>query len=130
MTTTHGAAHRQKGKQAELQIVGDLKSSGDDEARRSGDSGQIDGDITNSFGLYIEVRRRETIEFWKWTDEVRDEEQALADRGIQRRLPVLVTRRSRGSWKVAMEWSYFLRLIRFLRNRGLLKEAIEEVMGG
>ena len=121
-----GAGNRIKGKNGELEIVKSLTSHGF-KARRTGDSGQIDGDLQLDIPLYMEIRRRERVRLDAWMNEVVGEE-AIVSSERRRKLPLLVSRISGGSWNASIRWDHMVAILESLDRRGILDEVIAEAM--
>jgi len=103
-----GRSQRRKGADAEREVARIFGAHGFSKAKRSGDAGQLDGDLDHVDGFYVEVRRRETLAVPTWLREVRE---ACPDHLIG----LLVFRRSRMDWHVCLPLKQFLGL---LRTRG------------
>lgn len=99
---------RRKGKGAELEVVHLLQANGWPDARRSGDAGQIDGDIENGpDGMLLEVRRREALRIGEWCREVEAEAVARANGEV----PVLAFRQSNQPWRAVLPLTDLLALL-------------------
>lgn len=94
---------RIKGKVAELEVVHAFDDAGFP-CRRSGDTGQIVGDLDGLPDLYVEVRRRERLDMPGWIREV-------ADETPEGKVGVLAFRRSREPWHVCIGLEDFLTLL-------------------
>ena len=98
-----GRSSRRKGKTAELEVVHKFHEYGFTDVRRTGDTGQADGDLENTPD-YTEVRRREKLNIPAWVRECREES---GDREW-----VLIARRSREDWVAVVELDRYLELLR------------------
>lgn len=105
--SSSGRSSRRKGKAAELEIVHIARAAGFPEARRTGPTGQIRGDIDNVPPLYLEVRRRENLAIPSWAREV----EAEAPAG---QIPVVVFRRSQEPWRAVLPFGDLLELVKGL----------------
>ncbi len=86
-----GRMSRTKGKVAERAVAELARANGFPNAKRTGDAQQVAGDIAGMPGLYVEVRRRETLNLPAWIREV----EAEHPRGT---LPLIAFRRSAEPW--------------------------------
>lgn len=99
-----GRKEREKGKRGEREVANILKEHGY-EARRgqqfSGKNG--DADVVGMDGYHLEVKFCETTKVWEWYEQsetdARDGE-----------IPLVVFRRSRSPWMVALKWEDFLNI--------------------
>jgi hypothetical protein len=98
-----GKTSRRKGKTGELEVVHKFHAHGFNEAKRSGDAQQHEGDLTG-VPDYTEVRRRERQAFPAWIKECREES---GDRDW-----ALWTRRSNEEWAVTIDADHYLELLR------------------
>jgi Holliday junction resolvase len=101
------ATERRKGKEGELEVVRILRDHGWPQAERTarGVSQDGRGDIANGpLQAHLEVRRRERINIWGCLED--------AERGAaEGETPMLVFRRSRGRWYVALPLEELLPLL-------------------
>jgi Holliday junction resolvase len=100
---------RRKGAAAEREVAGLLTEGGFTCNRNvEGSRGQACADIDNDLGLYIEVRRRETLNIPAWNREIAEKK---GDK-----IGVLAYRRSREGWHVSMSFEDFLTLLDHAHN--------------
>ena len=121
-----GKMQRTKGAAGEREIVGILKSWGFIHARRTAPMQSGGGyhrsltedisypDVEGVPGYFLEVKRQEKTSIWKWL------KQALKD-CPQDKTPLVVFRRSRSEWYVALEFEELLDLIRVANDMGELE---------
>lgn len=99
---------KQKGKKGELEVANIFKKYGYETARRSaqfcGNNEEGAADVVNLPYLHVEVKRTE-----KFNDE-KALQQAEKDAIIQKKseVPIVVYRRNREDWKVAMRLETFM----------------------
>lgn len=98
-----GATSRRKGKANELAVVHIAKEHGFPDAHRSWQTPQRTGDIGGIPGVYIEVRRRETLALPAWLREVEEACNDLA--------PVVAFKRNREPWYAAVRLEHFFDLL-------------------
>lgn len=104
MAASTGRGSRHKGKSAELEVVHLARAAGFSDAQRTGSAGQIRGDIDGIPGVYVEVRRRETLALPAWCREAEEEAPDLT-------LPVVAFRRSHEPWRAALPLAALLELL-------------------
>ena len=96
-------SQRDKGANAEREVVGILKDYGIN-ARR----GQVfngEPDIVTDTNLHIEVKRQETLrinDWWKQSESASDQDE----------IPTVIFRRSREPWKIMLSLADFLELVK------------------
>ena len=105
-----GRAQRRKGGVGEREVAAIFREHGWPEAKRSGDAGQLDGDLDHTDPFYVEVRRRERLDIPAWLREIAEE--CPADKR-----PLLVFRRSREGWHACLPLHDFLGLIQLLKQQ-------------
>jgi hypothetical protein len=95
---------RTKGHNAEREVAKIFVAHGWDGAKRSGEAGQLDGDLDHTEPFYCEVRRRETLALPAWIAEVEGE-------CPPHLIPLLIYRRSRMPWQANLPLVKLLQLI-------------------
>jgi len=88
-------SQRTKGKAGELEIVHAFKYHNWPHARRTGDAGQVDGDITGTDPYHVEVKRRETLDIPGWWRQT-------IDGCPEADIPLLVFRGNREPWRACL----------------------------
>lgn len=97
-----GKSQRDKGANAEREVVHILKNHGIEARRGQVFNGEPDI-IAPALPIHLEVKRQETTKINEWMKQ--SEEQS---RGLY---PSVIFRRSREDWKICMKFSDFLTLI-------------------
>lgn len=103
-----GAMSRRKGKVGELEVVQVLRDHGLKAQRTAplqAARGVHDADVIGVEGFHLEIKRAERVEIDKWCAQA-----ALASRPTD--TPAVVWRRSRQPWRVALDLTEFLELVR------------------
>lgn len=101
------AAQRRKGAAAEREVAEMFRSELGVECERElaqTRDGGVDL-IPKGTGLAVEVKRQERANLYPWLEQVAEG----APDGL---LPCVVWRQSRRGWVVAMDWDYFVQLVR------------------
>jgi len=99
-----GRASKAKGASGEREVVGLFQTAGWPDARRSGVSGQQDGDICNVDPFVIEVKRREKLDIpaaWRQVLEVCPPD----------KYPLVIHRSSKQAWLVTLTLEDFHELL-------------------
>lgn len=97
-------SQRQKGKVGERAVAELARANGFPNAKRTGDAQQVAGDIAGMPGLYVEVRRRETLNLPAWIREVETEHPPNT-------LPLIAFRRSQEPWYGAVPLGDLFRVL-------------------
>lgn len=100
-----GAGARNKGAQAEREVVKIIKKHGLDAHR-----GQVfyrESDVVGVKGFHVEVKRQEVYKIDDWMEQS-EKDAAKKDEGI----PIVVFRKSRKPWRVLIDFEEFLELIK------------------
>ena len=94
-----GKSSREKGKQGERELAAELRRLGFDTARRAQQycGTESSADILGIAKVHIECKRCESLSIYKAM------QQAMRDAGETQDIPVVMHRRSRQPWLVAME---------------------------
>lgn len=97
---------KQKGKRGELEVAHILQEHGYTARRTAqycGNTGDA-ADVVGLEGFHLEVKRCETTKIWEWL--------AQAERDSNgEKIPIVVFRKSRTRWKVAMDFEDFLDIL-------------------
>ena len=99
-----GRSERRKGKVGELEVAKLFVANGWPQTKRSGDSGQLDGDLDHTHPFYTEVRRREQLALPAWIAEVEGE----CPPGL---IPLIAYRRSHMAWQANLPLDALLNLV-------------------
>ena len=104
-----GRSQRTKGATGEREVVAALQARGHHSRRtapmQTGYGGTHgDADVAGLPGYHIEVKRQEALSLDKWSA------QAEADASVTGNVPLVVYRRSRQPWRVALTLDAFLDL--------------------
>lgn len=103
-----GAGARNKGAQAEREVVEIIKKHGLDAHR--GHVFYRESDVVGLKGFHVEVKRQEVYKLDDWMEQS-EKDAAKKDEGI----PIVVFRKSRKPWRVLIDFEDFLEL---LKERG------------
>lgn len=112
---------KRKGASGEREVAKILREHGYTEARRTAQYCGNTGDAADVVGLddfHTEVKRCETTKIWEWL--------AQAERDCNgEKIPIVVFRKSRTRWKVAMDFEAFLDILETKKT-----EKTERFLGG
>ena len=97
---------KQKGKRGELEVAKILRDHGFDARRTAqfcGNTGDA-ADVIGLDGFHIEVKRTETTKIWDWFAQAERDHKADT-------VPLVVFRKNGETWKVALDFEAFLKLL-------------------